>query len=210
MTTIPSGQPEIKIGEWITEGWEIFVSDVGMFLLAGLIFTILNSICFPIFLGPLSCGMFLMIFDRMQGGKADIKRLFSGFDFFGPAFVAGLIFFLLYAVGMIVTVIGLMLLVIPGLIGLALLVLLETAFLFVFQLIAHENMGATDAISASFEKVKTNLWGFLLFGLVIFLINWAGYSIPFACLATIPLTMAASAAAYRDVFGIEDLNPDRI
>jgi uncharacterized membrane protein len=204
MTSIPTDAPTVKIGDWLREGWEVFAADVGMFILAGLVYNVLNGICFPILFGPLTCGMFLMIFDRMDGGKADIKRLFAGFDFFGTSFVAGLIFLVLAFVGVVVFCIGFMLCVLPSLIGLALLVLLQTAFLFTFQLIVRQGLGATEAIAVSYNKIRENLWQFLLFGLVLYLISMAGYSVMLGCLVTTPLVFAAQAAAYRDIFGLGD------
>jgi len=201
MATFSTGVPVVKTGDWLREGWDIFVSDVGMFILASLVYNILNGLCFPILYGPLTCGMFLMIFDRMDGGEADIRRLFSGFDFFGASFVAGLIFFLLGFVGVIVVCVGFMLCVLPSLIGLALLVLLQTVFLFTFQLIVKQGLGATEAIAVSYNKIRGNLWQFLLFGLVLFLISMAGYSVMLGWLVTTPLVLAAQAAAYRDIFG---------
>ncbi len=211
MATFSTGVPVVKTGDWLREGWDIFVSDVGMFILASLVYNILNGLCFPILYGPLTCGMFLMIFDRMDGGNADIRRLFSGFDFFGASFVAGLIFFLLGFVGVIVVCVGFMLCVLPSLIGLALLVLLQTAFLFTFQLIVKQGLGATEAIAVSYNKIRENLWQFLLFGLVLYLISMAGYSVMLGCLVTTPLVLAAQAAAYRDIFGLGEetqLAPD--
>lgn len=202
MTTASTDVPEVKIGDWLREGWDVFVSDVGMFILASLVYNVLNGICFPILYGPLTCGMFLMIFDRMGGDKADIKRLFSGFDFFGTSVVAGLILFLLGLVGVLVLFVGFMLCVVPSLIGIALLVLLQTAFLFTFQLIVRQGLGATEAIAVSYNKIKENLWQFLQFGLVLYLISMAGYSMMLGWLVTTPLVLAASAAAYRDIFGL--------
>ena len=205
MTTTPSGVPEVKIGDWLSEGWNVFVSDIGMFIIASLIYTILNAICLPIFFGPLTCGMYLMIFDRMEGRRADVKRLFAGFDYFGQSFLAGIIFFVLAILGAIIFFIGFTLCVLPAVIGLALLVLLQTGFLFVFQLIVKEGSSATEAISLSFSKVKENIWQFLLFGFLLWLINAAGYSVMLGWLVTTPLTLAAAGAAYRDVFGRADL-----
>lgn len=205
MTTIPARAPEVKMGDWLREGWEVFVSDVGMFVLASLIYNVIMFTCLGglILFGPLTCGFYFMIFDRMKGGRADVRRLFGGFDFFGQAFLAGLIFFLLSMVAVLVICIGFFLCIIPSLAGIALSVLIQTAFLFTFQLIIQQNMGATEAISSSFNKVKENLWEFLLLGLVLWLINMVGYSVMLGWLVTTPLTLAVSAAAYRSVFGLE-------
>lgn len=209
MATIPTGAPEVKIGNWLKEGWEIFVADVGMFLLASLIYNILNGLCLAglILFGPLTCGMYLMIFDRMRGGKADVKRLFEGFDYFGESLPAGFLFFLLVIIGAVVTVVGLTCIV-GSLIGVALLVFIQTAFLFTFQLIVELNIGGPEAISKSYNKIRENFGQFLLFGLILWLINLAGYSVMLGWLLTTPLTLAAAAAAYRDVFGLGGVQPE--
>jgi hypothetical protein len=207
MTVNPAGgAPEVKIGDWLRDGWAIFVSDVGMFLLASLIYNVIIGTCLGglILYGPLTCGMYLMIFDRMQGGKVDVRRLFKGFDFFGQAFVAGLIFFALASLGMAIAYAGLSFFVIPSLIGIGLSALFQTAFLFTFQLIVDRKGSGIGAISTSYVKITENFGQFLLFGLVSCLIQMVGYATFFVgCLVTTPLVLAASAAAYRDVFGLE-------
>ncbi|MBI5116933.1 hypothetical protein HZA56_10715 [Candidatus Poribacteria bacterium] len=204
-TNTAGGAPEVKIGDWLRDGWGIFVSDIGMFLLASLIYNVIIGTCLGglILYGPLTCGMYLMIFDRMQGGKADVRRLFKGFDFFGQSFTVGLIFFVLTLVCLAITYGGFALCVVPSLIGIALLTLLQTAFLFAFQLIVQHKAGAEGPISTSFNKVKENMVQFLLFGLVLWIIEMAGYCVTIGWLVTTPLVLAASAAAYRDVFGLE-------
>lgn len=210
MTTTPAGAPEVKMGDWLREGWEVFAADVGMFLLASLIYNVIMFTCLGGFIlfGPLTCGFYLMIFDCMKGGRADVRRLFGGFDVFGQAFLAGFIYFLLAMVAMVVLYVGFLLCVIPSLVGIALSVLLLTAFLFTFQLIIQQNMGATEAITVSFNKVKENLWEFLLLGLVLWLINMVGYCVMLGWLLTTPLTLAVAAAAYRSVFGLEEPQPE--
>ncbi|GAB4335010.1 MAG: hypothetical protein Kow0099_07340 [Candidatus Abyssubacteria bacterium] len=206
MTTTPTGVPQVKISEWLRQGWDVFVSDVGMFLLASLLYTILNGICLAgiVLFGPLTCGMYLMIFQRMRGGAAEVRLLFKGFDYFGNAFLAGLAFFVLWLLSLIITYAG-MSCIIGAFLGVALLVLIHTAFLFTFQLIGERGFGAGEAISTSWNKVRENLREFLLFGLVLALINLAGYAVMLGWLITVPLTLCASAAAYQDVFGLEDV-----
>jgi uncharacterized membrane protein len=208
MTTTPPGAPQVKISEWLKQGWDIFVSDVGMFLLASLLYTVLNGICLAgiVLFGPLTCGMYLMIFQRMRGSGADVKLLFKGFDYFGNAFLAGLAFFVLWIVSLIITYAGLSCIV-GALLGVALLVVVHTAFIFTFQLIVERGFGAGEAISTSWNKVRENLREFLLFGLVLALINLAGYCVMLGWLITVPLTLGASAAAYRDLFGLEGVQP---
>jgi uncharacterized membrane protein len=203
MITHSSGDPIVRIGEWIREGWEIFISDAGMFMLAGLVYGLLTAVCFPILFGPLACGMYLIIFERMKGGRVDIGRLFAGFDYFGQSLVAGLMYFALIFLGMILFVVGWALFILPSVIGIAVWVVTQLLFLFTFQLIVDRGMGATEAIAASYNKIMENLGEFLLFSLVLWAISAAGSSVMIGFIVSVPLTFAASAVAYRDFFGID-------
>jgi uncharacterized membrane protein len=211
METVPAGVPGVKIGDWLRDGWEVFFADVGMFLLASLVYNLIISTCLGglILFGPLTCGMYLMIFDRMKGGKVDIRRLFNGFDFFGQSFLAGLAFFLAFIIAWVIAYVGFTACVIPSIIGISLMVLVETIFLFTFQLIVQRGAHSADAIRESLNKIKENFWQFLLFGLVLWLINLVGYTTVVGWLVTTPLTFGASAAAYRDIFGLEGTEVER-
>ena len=202
MNEYSTGDPIVRIGDWIREGWEIFISDAGMFMLAGLVYALLTGLCFPILFGPLTCGLYLMIFERMRGGRIDIGRLFAGFDYFGQSLVAGLIYCALIFVGMLLVVVGFAFLMLPSLIGIAFWVIAQTVFLFTFQLIIEQRMSATEAIAASYYKKMANLGEFLLFSLVLWAISAAGSSIVVGFIVTVPLTFAATAVAYRDFFGL--------
>ncbi len=203
MTMNQPNVPMVRIGDWTKEAWDIFVSDAGMFILGGLIFFLLSLLCFPVVYGPLTCGMYLMIFDRMGGGRVEVNRLFAGFDYFGPSFGAGLIYIALMFVAMIVTIVGFVLFVLPSLIGFALSVLIQTVFLFVFQLIVDRGMGATEAISVSYNKIKGNPGEFFLLAALLCLISMAGSSVMgLGSVLTVPLTLTISAVAYRDIFGL--------
>ncbi|RJP17631.1 MAG: hypothetical protein C4520_16010 [Candidatus Abyssobacteria bacterium SURF_5] len=184
MTTVPGGKPEVKIGGWLKEGWQIFKSDVGMFLLASLIYNVIIGTCLGglILYGPLTCGMCLMALDRMKGGKSDIRRFFKGFDLFSESFLAGFFFFLLVFVGLSLA---------SALIGIIILLLAQVIFLFTFPLIADRRMQ------------------FTLFALVLILVHTAGYVLVLGWLITTPIAIAASAAAYRDMFGLAGFPPDQ-
>jgi hypothetical protein len=171
-------------------------------MLAGLVYGLLTGVCFPIFFGPLTCGMYLIIFKRMRGEQIDVGRMFSGFDYFGQSFAAGLIYCALILVCMLLIVVGFMLLVLPSLIGIAAWVIVQTIFLFTFQLIVDRGLNATEAIAMSYNKIMENLGEFLLFALLLWAISAAGASIMIGYIVSVPLTLAASAVAYCDYFGI--------
>ncbi len=202
MSMNQSGAPMVRIGDWVKEGWDIFVSDIGMFMLAGLIYTALVGLCFPILIGPLSCGMYIIVFDRMRGGAVDLGRLFAGFEDFGTSFTAGLIYCGLMFAGLIVGLVGMLIMILPSLVGMAAMVAVQTVFLFTFQLIVDRGLSATEAISVSYNKIRENLGEFLLFSVALAMISAAGSFAMVGFVLTVPLTFAATAVAYRDIFGM--------
>lgn len=197
MTSEPEGKPEVRISDWLKEGWNIITADVAIFVLASLVYTLINATCVGglILYGPLTCGMYLMVFDRMNGDKTEFRRLFGGFEFFGEAFFAGFFFFLLTAIGGSLSLAS-------RLITLIIFLLLQTAFLFTFQLIADRRTPSIDAISMSFDKVRENLGQFVLFALILMIIQIVGYFLILGWLITTPLVIASGAVAYREVFGL--------
>ena len=202
MTSAPQEKPDVRIGDWLKEGWEIVKSDIGMFILASLIYNLILATCIGglILYGPLTCGMYIMMFDRMRGGKADIRRFFTGFEFFGESFFAGFLFYLLAGVGLSLA---------GSLIGIIIVIFLQAAFLFTFQLITNRRTRSVEAISMSFEKVRENFWQFVLFAFVLIVVHTAGYLLIVGWLITTPIVIAASAAAYRDIFGFAEPEPVR-
>lgn len=205
MSTYSNSGPKVKIEAWIREGWDIFASDAGTFMLIGLVFGLLAGLCFPILFGPLACGMYIVMFDRMKGERVEIGRMFSGFDYFGQSLVAGLIYCALVFVGLILFAVGWSLFVLPALIGMGILVLVQTVFLFTFQLIVDRGMTATEAIAESYNKIVDRFGEFLLFSLVLWAISAVGSSLVIGFIVTVPVTFGASAVAYRDFFGVDHL-----
>jgi hypothetical protein len=202
MTSAPGGKPEIRIGDWLKEGWEIIRPNIGTFILASLIYNLIIFTCVGglLLYGPLTCGFYLMAFDRIRGGNTELKRLFAGFEFFGQSFFAGFLFFLLAFISASLA---------SAFIGIVLMILIQMVFLFTFQIIADRKNSSLDAISKSFDKVKENFWEFSLFAVVLIVINLGGYFLVLGWLITTPFAIATAAAAYRDIFGLSLITPDQ-
>jgi uncharacterized membrane protein len=101
-------------------------------------------------------------------------------NYFLTALLTGLI-----AVG------GLILLIIPG-------IYLGLRLKFAAYLVIDKNLGPVDALKASWQMTKGNVWNLFFFGILLFLINVLG----FVCLIvglfiTVPLGMLATAFVYR-------------
>ncbi len=195
MTATPGGKPEVRIGDWLKESWDILMANLGVFVLASLIYHLIMITCIGglIFYGPLTCGFYLIVFDQMRGNKVELGRLFGAFEFFGDSFVPGLIFFILAIVSGALA---------SSVIGVVIMLFLQTIFLFTFQLVADRRASGIASISKSFDKVKENFWQFFLFALVLVVIQAVGLLVIIGWLVTFPLIAIASAVAYRDIMGL--------
>ncbi len=91
----------------------------------------------------------------------------------------------------VITVIGLILLIIPG-------IVFSIRLQFVTYLIVDKNMHPIDAIKKSWAMTKGNTWNLFFFGILLALINILGALILLVGLfVTVPLTMLATTFVYR-------------
>lgn len=135
-------------------------------------------------------GMHKSALKQLRGGKIELRDLFSG----GNTYFAILIATILTVV---LSVIGSMLCIIPGL-------LVSGALFFTMPLIVDRRLSPVEAMKASYELTRKNIWMFTLFAFVVGLISQAGaYACYVGLLATIPLMFTISAVSYRDLFGVE-------
>jgi uncharacterized membrane protein len=177
-----SNQPPIGGGEILTFYALLFVAMVYL-MLTGAYFT---------------GAMHKAALKQLRGGKVEIRDLFSG----GSTYFSILLYSIL---GAILTSIGSLLCIVPGL-------LVGGALFFSAPLIVERNLGPIEAMKTSYELTKKNIWMFTLFSFVVGLIAQAGsYACYVGLLATIPLMFTISAVSYRDLFGVagaKSFNPN--
>jgi uncharacterized membrane protein len=172
--TNPYGQPPIAP--------EAILTFYGVFFLVGF----LTLFVAAFFTG----GMHKSAMKQLRGGKVELRDLFSGGNTYFPILIATILIILL-------TLVGSMLCVVPGL-------LVGGGLFFTLPLIVERKLGPVEAMKASFELTKKNIWMFTLFAFVVSLISQAGaYACYIGLLATIPLMFTITAVSYRDVFGVE-------
>lgn len=217
----------VRWGEWISEGWQMFADNWQVWVLQMLImflvfavpsvplylmmFTVsvatepgqppeLPAMFFPLaggigifslLVGPfLFSGLHKTAFKQLRGEPISVGDLFSGGDIFLRvlgAFIAFIFF----------SILGFLLCILPAYVVGGLL-------FFTIPLIVERNLSVGEALSASYNAVKSNWFMFTLFAVVVGILASLG---SFACyiglLATYPLQFTISAIAYRDVFGVE-------
>jgi uncharacterized membrane protein len=228
--------PQVRFGDWISEGWKMFTEQWKAWVINTLIYGLICATPMVIVVGgfyaylitqmskhspysnqpPISGeeilsfyavlfvamiylmltgafftgGMHRSALKQLRGGKVEIRDLFSG----GSSYFSILLYSIL---GAILTTIGMMLCIVPGL-------LVGGALFFSAPLIVERRLGPVEAMKTSYELTKKNIWMFTLFAFVVSLIAQAGsYACYIGLLATIPLMFTISAVAYRDLFGVE-------
>jgi uncharacterized membrane protein len=174
---------ESLVQDSLRESWEAFKQDAVLYILANLVVIAVSIVSLGILIAPLTVGMIDIIRKRRRGEAAAVGDVFSGFSSFGSSFVAGLIMVL-------GTLVGLVLLVLPGLVF---------AFLcaFTFHAIAYRGLGAVDAVKHSVEAVKANALAVAVMMLVALIINAIGGMVWVGNLLTGPFTMLLFTVAYE-------------
>lgn len=137
--------------------------------------------------GCLSAGLVRMGLDNVRTGRVEFGRLFSTTDVLPQIIGATLLIMIGY-------LLGAMCCVIPGL-------LFVGVTMFTFPLIVEKKMGALQAISASIEILKSQMWMALAYTLVLMLITnlgslvcCVGYFVAF------PLVILSLVITYRDFY----------
>ncbi|MDX2040764.1 MAG: zinc-ribbon domain-containing protein [Acidobacteriota bacterium] len=216
----------VRWGEWISEGWQMFADKWQVWVLQMLIVFLVFAVpsiplyltmlampstaepgqppefppmFFPMFggmgllallAGPfLISGLYKTAFKQLRGEPISVGDLFSGGDIFLR--VLGSFF----AMGFFV-ILGFLLCILPSYVAMGLL-------FFTVPLIVERDLSIGEALSTSYNTVKSNWFMFTLFVFVLGILASVG---SFACyvglLATYPLHFTVTAIAYRDVFGV--------
>ena len=177
-------------GAWVGAGWDLVKADMGNYVLLALVFIALNGMVPMILQGPLIAGFHIYTIKRLLGRQTDFGDLFKGFNFFVPALVASLVIALF-------TFAGSLLCFIPGLVVAAM-------YKFTYLFIVDKRMDFWPAIQASHAVVKQDYFGFTMFILALILLNVAGLiCCVVGLLVTVPITIAATTVAYKEIVGFD-------
>lgn len=226
--TAYSPQPEFREGalrplDAFKEGVEIAKSDYLMLLLVTFVGFLIGILTCTILLGPMFCGIYMCYFAAQRREPVAFDKLFRGFDYFLPAFLAALamvvatIFINIpsWALGMvaeppadagpedlgrILALSGMNLVVSVGT-GL-IQSFVSTMLMFAFPLIVERGLGAGDALGLSVRASLANMGGILGIVLINFALGIAG---ALACciggIFLLPVQFGMYAIAYRMMFG---------
>ncbi|MFZ2632202.1 MAG: hypothetical protein WA081_11850 [Desulfosalsimonadaceae bacterium] len=191
---------EVKFGEWIERGFNLYKQNFVLLFLVALIGGILSAASLLILSGPMMAGTIMICLKLYDGEtpRPEIGTLFRGFD----VFLQSVLFLLVWGIGLFV-VQGVLLVVpcIGQLAGLCLAVAAWTFLMFGMFLIADRKMDFWPASVESFNVVKTNFWPFLGLSLIASIIGSLGAILCGIGLAlTLPVYYCTMTVAYREVF----------
>lgn len=200
LETLISRNYEIKIGEYIGKGFEVFKqcfgSMVGFFLLTAVItfvlgiIPILGSIATAIIGAPLGAGFTFVGLSVIRRQSYTFKDFFKGFN--NKYFLQ---LFLISIVGGAITALGFFLLIIPG-------IYIVVAYSFAVQIAIDWELDFWEALETS-RKLITKKWlSMFVFLIVLTLINIVGLLLlGIGILFTVPLTICSMLVAYDDILG---------
>lgn len=192
---VPGGC-RVETGKWISTAWTLVTGQVWMFMLIAVIMMVVSSAVPLILQGPMLAGMHIVCWRVLLGGRADVGDLFKGFNFIGPAMVAGILIAFFSFLGLFACLVG------------ALVV--AAIYQFTYLFIVDRRMDFWPAMKASHAVIKQDYFGFIIFLLALIGINILG---ALACLVgllvTIPIHYAAVTVAYRDLVGFASPEPPR-
>ena len=193
----PAPQPvvTVRIGHWISRGWELVKSDMAQCAVMTLLYTLIVGVGAFMVQGALATGFHIVFARKLQGRRIAIADLFDGFGFFLATLLA-------YLVIAVFTFAGLIACILPALVIAA---MYQFTNLFIFD----KKMDFWEAMKASHALVKRDYVGFTLFLVALLLVNVLGLlCCVVGLLWTVPLTYAATTVAYQETVGFEPAAPN--
>jgi len=192
---------EVRFGDWIEGGFNLFKENVGLLILSSLVVVILSSVTVGILAGPMMGGLMIITLRLYDKGepKPEVGHVFKGFNYFLHTFLFVLVW------GVLLFVASLILSLVPCIGELASLFVVfvaEALLLFGLFLIVDRGMEFWQASIESYTRVKSNFWPFLGFTVLASIIGSIGFIIcGIGIIVTLPIQVCILTVAYREVFG---------
>jgi len=213
--------------ECLKAGWELIKNEYWLFLGMTVVALLIGQIApMGVLLPPMMCGLYLALFRRMRGVPLEFSTLFEGFEFFGQSLIALLLHllpvFAIFAVvggmfvfsGAILVVTAdahgnglpaafIAMIILVGIVMAAMMLGLTVLFSFAYPLIVDRRLSGTEAVKLSVKAGWANFGALAGLLLLSFALGIAGLLCCYlGVFLVMPVTFAASACAYQQVFGL--------
>jgi uncharacterized membrane protein len=228
---IPFRRGVVEPIECLKAGWNLISDQYWLFLgLCAVGMIIGSAVPLGILMGPMMCGLYLTFFRKRRGLPIEFGTLFKGFDYFGQSVVAALLhvipimvvvvvcYIFLY-VGMFATMFAasqageqaapvamlsfVFVILLFYVVVLLLVIVISVGFTFAYPLIVDRGIPGFDAVKLSFRAAYSNFWRLLGMSLLGGLLSVVGLLLCYVGIIFVfPITLAAVAAAYEQVFGL--------
>ncbi|MEE9219899.1 MAG: hypothetical protein V3U98_12605 [Acidobacteriota bacterium] len=167
------------------QAYEMVMEEPKTFLLGGAILSALNLATSGLLIGPSLVGICGTVLKRRRGETVSLSDLFCGFEDFGHTFLAGLV----YGLGLAA---GLLLLILPGL-------AFGAAFFPMFPLMAEHRLSFPEAFARSWQLTLPDLLEHsLMFTLALALASAGLLIFFFGVVLTLPLAVVTLVLAYEE------------
>jgi hypothetical protein len=221
--------------ECIKAGWNLIRSQYWLFVGMTLVGILIGSVVpLGILMGPMMCGIYLAIFHTRRGQPIEFGTLFKGFDYFGDAVIATLLHmipivvivvptYLLFYVAMFASmatsrngepdpaallgVFGFFAIFWVGI--MVIVIVLSVIFTFAYPLIVDRRLSGLNAVKLSIRAGFANFWRLLGMLMLTGLLSILGVFLCYVgVFLVMPVTFAAIAMAYEQVFGLGRVEPN--
>jgi hypothetical protein len=217
----------IKPVECLKEGWDLIKDQYWLIFGICAVGILIASAFAIVLMGPMMCGVYLCLFQRLRREPVKFENLFKGFDYFAQSIIATLIqmipaviimvpaylivFLLMFSFGFssatrgagdnaaaVGLFIGMGIFVV---VIFAMSVVLGVFFMFTYPLIVDRKMNGVDAVKTSIKAAWANFGGVLGLVLLNAVLGFAGVLLCYiGAFFVMPITFTAHAIAYRKVF----------
>lgn len=211
--------PVFGLKPWLAQGWRIVSDDLRRFVAADILLIALSAVSLMVCFSALHAGLYDMALKRFRGEVQENLGVVAGFRYFGRALGLYLVLFVIGLPLGVVAMLGLvaLLIVFQARPEVQLLSLLSTWFFwivvslgmalpgaaafFAMPLIVERDMGAMEAVKASWALTRSDYFSYLGMTIVFgFLSALGGVICWIGLVITLPILPAAQVCVYKHYF----------